>query len=257
MEKTINLWSIANLCKNTKVTTNTKGCLLIANLVKIEVCYIHFMHPVSLARAIPAISANITLDVFQAKSGLIRTTARFVLEYLVKRGIGQISKQGFSFSRSDRMKVAILALQIGNDIETVSNYLTWQDFEAFASDLLNSAGYVSERDLRFFKPIRMQIDVLGIDYNSQLAIVADCKHWKRNDLSSLSSCAKKQAERASKLLAHRRKISYAIPIILTLHAMNIRFVDGIPLVPVFRFSSFVEELALHLSEIKVISRIRI
>ncbi|MGB8938313.1 MAG: hypothetical protein WCC17_24740 [Candidatus Nitrosopolaris sp.] len=90
--------------------------------------------------------------------------------------------------------------------------------------------------------------------DSQLAIVADCKHWKRNDLSSLSSCAKRQAEKACKLLAHRRKISYAIHIILTLHAINIRFVDGIPLVPVFKFDSFVEELPLHLSEMKVISR---
>jgi hypothetical protein len=231
-------------------------CLLIANLVKIEVYYFHFMHPALLAKAIPAFSANITLEGFRAKSGLIETTARSVLEYLVKRGIGQICKQGFSFSRSDRVKAAILALRIGNDIETVSNYLTWQDFEAFASDLLNLAGYASERDLRYSKPIRMQIDVLGIDYHSRMAIVADCKHWKRIDLSSLSSCAKKQAERASKLLAHRKKISYAIPIILTLHAINIRFVDGIPLVPVFRFSSFVEGLPLHLTEVKVISRIR-
>lgn len=204
--------------------------------------------------AIPAISPNITLEEFQAKSGLIKATARSVLEYLVKRGIGKISNHRFSFSRADRMKVAMLALQRENDIETVSKYLTWQDFEAFASDLLNLAGYVSARDLRFSKPTRMQIDVLGINYNSQLAIVADCKHWKRNDLSSLSSCAKRQAERASRLLAHRRTISYAIPIILTLHAINIRFVDGIPLVPIFKFDSFVEELPLHLSEMKVISR---
>jgi hypothetical protein len=114
---------------------------------------------------------------------------------------------------------------------------------------------VSERDLRFSNPIRMQIDVLGINYASRLAIVADCKHWERNDLASLYSCAKRQAERASKLLAHRRKISYAIPIILTLHIINIKFVHGIPLVPVSKFNSFVEELPLHLSEMKLISRI--
>jgi hypothetical protein len=255
-------WRSANLSEKQKTNDRNRDrlteteCLLFSNLVKIEVYYSHFMNPAILAMAIPAISPNITLEAFQAKSGLIKTTARSVLEYLVKRGIGTISNHRFSFSRADRMKLAILALQSGNDIETVSKYLTWQDFEAFASDLLNLAGYVSERDLRFSKPIRMQIDVLGINYNSQLAIVADCKHWKRNDLSSLSSCAKRQAERASTLLAHRRKISYAIPIILTLHAINIRFVDEIPLVPVSKFNSFVEELPLHLSEVKVISRIK-
>ncbi|MGC1932587.1 MAG: hypothetical protein WA667_26740 [Candidatus Nitrosopolaris sp.] len=207
--------------------------------------------------AIPAISPNITLEGFQAKSGFLsKRTARFVLEYLVKRGIGQISRYSYSFSKVDRMKLAILALQSGNDIETISRYLSWQDFEAFASDLLNLAGYVAERDLRFSKPSRMQIDVVGVNYNSQLAIVADCKHWKRNDLSSISSYARRQAERTSKLLVHRRKISQAIPIILTLHSMDIRFVDGIPLIPVAKFNSFIEEVPLHLSEIKVISGFR-
>jgi len=101
----------------------------------------------------------------------------------------------------------------------------------------------------------MQIDVVGVNYNSQLAIVADCKHWKRNDLSSISAYARKQAERTSKLLVHRKRISHAIPIILALHAMDIRFVEGIPLVPVAKFNSFIEEVPLYLSEIKVISGI--
>jgi hypothetical protein len=35
----------------------------------------------------------------------------------------------------------------------------------------------------------MEIDVVGV--NNKLAIVADCKHWKRNNLSSLSSYARK------------------------------------------------------------------
>ena len=214
------------------------------------------MHPALLAMAIPALSPEITLEEFQAKSGFIgKTTARGVLEYLVKSGIGQISQYSYSFSKVDRMKLAILALQSGNDIETISRSLSWRDFEAFASNLLNLSGYVAECNLHFSKPSRMQIDVVGVNYNSQLVIVADCKHWKRNDLSSISAYARKQAERTSKLLVHRRRISHAIPIILTLHAMDIRFVEGIPLVPVAKFNSFIEEVPLYLSEIKVISGI--
>jgi hypothetical protein len=212
------------------------------------------VHPALLARAIPAISLEVTLESFQVKSGLIaKYTARSVLEYLVKRGIGQISRHIYLFSKADRLRVALLALQTGNDIETISRYLSWRDFEAFASDLFNLEGYVTERDLRFSKP-RMQIDVVGFDYNSQLAIAADCKHWKRNNLSSISSYARRQADRTSKLLVHKRKISHAIPIVLTLHAMDIRFIDGIPLVPVAEFNSFIKEVPLFLSEIKVISR---
>jgi hypothetical protein len=213
------------------------------------------VHPALLAMAIPAISTEITLEEFQTKSRFGKTTATEVLEFLVKSGIGQISRYGFSFSKVDKMKLAILALQSGNDIETISRSLSWQDFEVFASDLLNMSGYLVECNLHFSKPSRMQIDVVGMNYNSQLAIVADCKHWKRNDLSSISSYARKQAERTSKLLVHRRKISHAIPIILTLQAMDIRFVYGIPLVPVAKFNSFIKEVPLYLSEIKVISRI--
>jgi hypothetical protein len=213
------------------------------------------VHPALLAMAIPAISPEITLEEFQTKSGFGKTTARGVLEFLVKSGIGQISRYSFSFSKVDKMKLAILALQSGNDIETISKSLSGQDFEAFASEVLNLSGYVAECNLHFSKPIRMQIDLVGVKYNSRLAIVGDCKHWKRNDLSSISSYARKQAERTSNLLVHRRKISHAIPIILTLHAMDIRFVDGIPLVPVAKFNSFIKEVPLYLSEIKVISRI--
>lgn len=213
------------------------------------------MNPELLAMAIPAISQETTLKEFQTKSGFGKTTARGVLEFLIKSGIGRISRDSFSFSKVDKMKLAILALQSGNDIESISRSLSWQDFEAFASDLLNLAGYVAECNLHFSKPSRMQIDVVGVNYNSQLAIVADCKHWKRNDLSSIASYARKQAERASKLLVHRRKISHAIPIVLTLHAMDIRFVDSIPLVPVAKFNSFIKEVPLYLSEVKVISKI--
>jgi hypothetical protein len=100
--------------------------------------------------AIPALSPETTLEEFQAKSGFIgKTTARGVLEYLVKSGIGQISQYSYSFSKVDRMKLAVLALQSGNDIETISRSLSWRDFEAFASNLLNLSGYVAECNLHF------------------------------------------------------------------------------------------------------------
>lgn len=213
------------------------------------------MHPELLAMAIKAISSNITLEGFQTKPRFGERRTRSVLDYLIKNGIGKISQHSYTFSKGDIMKLAILVLRSGIDIETVSTYLSWQDFETFASNLLDLSGYSAECDLHFSKPTRMQIDVLGINYSSRLAIVVDCKHWKRSDLSTISYYAKKQSERTTKLLIHRRKILHAIPIILTLHSMDIKFVDGVPLIPVAKFSSFIEEVPLHLSEVKVISRI--
>ena len=205
--------------------------------------------------AISAISKDITLDEFRAKSGIAgKTTARYVLDYLVKNGIGESSGRGYSFSNQDRMKIAVLALQRGSDIEMISKCLNWQDFEAFASHLLNLYGYIARCNLNFSQPSRMQIDVVGINYDSKLAIVVDCKHWKRNNLSSISSYARKQAQRTSVLLLQiRKKVSRAIPIILTLYPTDIRLVDGVPVVPIVKFNSFIKDVPLYLSKIRVIS----
>ena len=48
------------------------------------------MQPALLVKAITAISKDITLDEFGAKSGIAgKTMARYVLGYLVKNGIGE------------------------------------------------------------------------------------------------------------------------------------------------------------------------
>ena len=213
------------------------------------------MQPNLLAMAISAISKDITLEEFRAKSGIAgKTMARYVLDYLVKHGIGESFRHCYSFSNEDRMKLAVLALQSGTDIEMISKSLSWQDFEAFASQLLNLSGYVAECNLNFSKPSRMQIDVVGINYDSRLAIVVDCKHWKRNNLSLISSYARKQAQRTSVLLLQiRKKISRAIPVILTLYSMDMRLVGGVPVVPIVKFNSFIKDVPLHISKIKVIS----
>ncbi|MGA9171998.1 MAG: hypothetical protein WBL88_01270 [Nitrososphaeraceae archaeon] len=213
------------------------------------------MQPALLVKAITAISKDITLDEFRAKSGIAgKTMARYVLGYLVKNGIGESFRHGYSFSNEDRMKLALLALRGGTDIEMISKCLSWQDFEAFASHLLNLSGYIAQCNLNFSKPFRMQIDVVGINYDSQLAIVVDCKHWKRNNLSSISYYARKQAQRTSVLLLQiRKQVSRAIPIILTLYPIDIRLVDGVPVVPIVKFNSFIKDIPLYISKIKVIS----
>jgi hypothetical protein len=216
----------------------------------------HFVQPVLLAMILPALSYKTrTVDEFQRHAGFVsKRTTKFVLEYLLRRGIGRLSRFGYSFSTADRIKVALLAIQSGNDIEIVSNFLSWQDFEAFASALLNISGYATECNLRFSKPTRMQIDVLGFNHDSRLAIVIDCKHWKRNHLSAVSLYARKQHQRTSDLLIHRRMILRAVPVLLTFHPADIRVVDGIPVVPISKFSSFIQEIPFCLDgEIETIS----
>ena len=224
------------------------------------------MHPVLLAKAILAISPQeITLEEFQAKSGIVsRTIARDVLKYIVNSGIGTptSTRYHYLFSKADRMKLAILALQRGCDIESISKSISWRDFEALTSEVLVLYGYLTKTNIRLSKPSRIEVDVVGINNNNKLAIVADCKHWKRYSLSSISFYAEKQVRRTKILLRAKRRItqdniSQAVPIILTLYSINIQFIDGVPIVPITKFKSFIENVPLHLSEIQVISANRI
>jgi hypothetical protein len=211
-----------------------------------------------LARALPAVMPQeITLEEFQANSGIgSKTTARDVLDYMTNYGIGtRTLLYRYIFTKADRMKLSLLALQKGCDIENISRSLSWKDFEELTSEILELNGYSTRTNVHFSIPRRMQIDVIGA--NNNLAIVADCKHWKRYSLSSISSYAEKQIRR-TKILCRARKrirynISHAIPIILTLYSVDIKLIDGVPIVPISKFKSFIEDVSLYLSDIRVIS----
>src|SRR6185503_16047901 len=91
-------------------------------------------------------------------------------------------------------------------------------------------------NVRLTKP-RMEIDVVGI--SAGFAIAVDCKHWNRNNRSSIAAFSEKQAARAERLLKHDARISQVVPVIMTLHAESVRFVGGITVVPVHKLKSFV------------------
>ena len=208
------------------------------------------MHVELLARSLAAIQPQTTLDRFQTLSGIAsRSVAIRVLDFLQSNGIGSISKKEITFASTDRLRVAALALQMGSDVEQISNYLSWKDFEKLASQVLISLGYQSKTNLIFKKP-RMEIDVIGV--NSGFAIVVDCKHWRRSNLSSISNYSYKQVARTERLIEQDKRIVQAIPVILTLHSESVRFVNAVPVVPIFQFKAFVLDVKGFLSEICVI-----
>lgn len=206
------------------------------------------MHAELLARAISGISPYITFDEFRSTSRIIsKTVAKDVLQFLNIHSIGSVSPNVIIFSEADRLKTAIVALRLGCDVETVSRKLNWKDFESLTSEVLHLLGYVTETNVCLTKP-RTEIDVIGV--NSKFAIVADCKHWKRSNITSMSKYVGKQVQRTELLLNKRKNsITSAVPIILTLH---VQFIDKIPIVPISKFKSFVEEVQNYLSEIHVI-----
>jgi hypothetical protein len=208
------------------------------------------MHSELLVRALSGISPETTVEEFQIRASIVsKSVAENILDFLSNNGIGSPSGGKILFSNADRLRIAILALKMECDIEQISKQLTWKDFEGLTSSILKFSGYKTAINVTFMKP-RIEIDVVGI--KSQFAIAVDCKHWKYDSISLLSLYAKRQIERTKILLVKRNNISSAVPIILTLHSSKIRFIEGIPIVPITGFKSFLDELEENLSGVYVL-----
>jgi Restriction endonuclease len=215
------------------------------------------MHAELLVRVLAAIEPEkvISLDNFQQACAISsKSVAKSVLDYLQVNNIGYVSKKTVKFSGYDRIHVAVLALQMRGDIEQVSTYLSWKDFEKLASEVLRSFGYRTSINVRFAKP-RMEIDVVGTSSDG-FTIAVDCKHWKRSNLSSISNFSQKQAVRARWLIKYQKTISQVVPVMLTLHAESISFINGVPLVPIHKFRSFIMDVKGFLPEMYVVSASR-
>ena len=212
------------------------------------------MHINLLIRVIAAIEPEkvITLEDFQQACGITSgLVASNVLDYLQANNIGYVSRNTITFSASDKIYAALLALHTGGDIEQVSTYLSWRDFEKLASELLASLGYRTKTNVRLSRP-RMEVDVIGTGLDG-FTLAVDCKHWKRNNLSSMSIFCGKQVARAKRLMEHDKSISQVVPVVLTLHAESVRFVHGVPLVPILKFRSFLIDVKGYLPKLYVVS----
>ncbi|MEM3084871.1 MAG: nuclease-related domain-containing protein [Nitrososphaerales archaeon] len=203
-----------------------------------------------LLRAIPAISEGaMTLGEFAKASGLGRKVAMDVMRYLTKNEIGHMDHQNVTFDISDKINASLLALRMGADAEDVSLLLHWKDFELLATNVLDAAGYTTFHGFRLKKP-RIEIDVVAIKEGTTLLV--DCKHWKRSSPSVLEKFAEMQVNRAKAFLRAKSEVRTAVPLILTLHSESTTLANGVPVVPITKFRSFLNELSGYLDDIRIV-----
>ena len=194
------------------------------------------------------IPGGISVTDFAMISETDQISAKKILEELTKNGIGTKREGVFNFSSGERLKAAVFALQKGAPIEEVSEQLDWKDFEGLAAEILQSKGFATIRNLILTKP-RMEIDVVGV--NLGIAILVDCKHWKKSSPSSLKQVVQKQIDR-TKHYVSLTPGAVAAPVIVTLYQDRVDFIDKVPIVPIFQFSSFVDEFYGNLDKIDTI-----
>lgn len=171
-----------------------------------------------------------------------------ILDWYVKTGIGTKQENQYYFEVGDKLKVALELIKNGVPLDEISIMLNWKDFEGLVAEILYSKNFAIIKNLILTKP-RMEIDVIGIRLG--IAMLIDCKHWKHYSNSTLSSAVKKQIARTKHYIL-KTPGAMAVPVIVTLYHDKIDFIDKVPIVPIFQFSSFVDEFYGNLDQMKSI-----
>ena len=187
---------------------------------------------------------------FSAVTKMSEDESKSILEEFIKNQIGTKQDNFYYFEKGDKLKIAISLLEQGFPIDEISIALDWKDFEGLTAEILSSKNFAVMKNMILTKP-RMEIDVVGVRLG--IAILIDCKHWKRYSMSSLSSVVKKQIERTRQYVA-KTEGAMAVPVIVTLYQDRVDFIENVPIVPIFQFSSFVDEFYGNIDQMKTIER---
>ena len=179
-----------------------------------------------------------------------KSTAEKILDMLIQNGIGQTIGNLVNFDDGDKLKTALLAINNGVPIEEVSRYIDWKDFEGLVAEILDTKHFDVLRNFRMTKPT-MEIDVVGVRLG--VALLIDCKHWKKLSRSALETIVVKQIERVKYYVSNAKDV-IAAPVIVTLNQEETSFINKVPIVPILQFSSFIDEFYGSLEEIKTIEK---
>jgi hypothetical protein len=194
------------------------------------------------------IPGGISVEDFSAITKTNDEESKKILETFLKNDIGSKQEEKYYFEDADKLKTAIMFIENGVSLDEVAIALNWRDFEGLTAEILEAKNFAIIKNLILTKP-RMEIDVIGIRLG--VAMLIDCKHWKRYSTSALSMAVKKQVERTKHYIS-KTPGAIAVPVIVTLYQDKIDFIDRVPIVPIFQFSSFVDEFYGNLEELKTI-----
>ena len=193
------------------------------------------------------IPGGVSVKDFSVVTDTSEETARQILDNFMQNGIGTFQDNQIHFQDNDKLKTSLLALRMGAPIDEISQILDWKDFEALVSEILELREFDVTRNLTLTKP-RMQIDVIGT--KAGVAILMDCKHWKRLSYSALETAVNKQIER-TKHYVTKEKVRAALPAIVTLYQEEAKFINKVPIIPIFQLDSFCDEFYGNLEEMNL------
>jgi Holliday junction resolvase-like predicted endonuclease len=194
--------------------------------------------------------SNVPLDIVQK-----------LLKKLQNDGLVYVRGKIVEASGLQRVKLAILALQSGADLERTSGFLQWKEFESIAAIAFERNGYRVEKNLHFkHAGRRFEIDIVGC--RKPLAICVDCKHWHHGlNQSTLKRIVEEQVERTSALAQSLPNPAVKIeclsggnvrlvPAVLSLVAGRFKFYNNVPVVPILQLQDFISQLPAYVDSLK-------
>jgi len=181
----------------------------------------------------------------------------------VERVLGQLLKledsSNAQLTVSARFKLAFEAVKLGA-LQQVARALTWQEFEVFAEECLQSVGFDTRKGVIVKDDSRRwQIDVIAKKGSMVLAV--DCKHWESPAYDSKLTKAAEHQKLALQALFRQmsargevgREGILGLPVILTLFEPRSRLANGAVAVSVEQFADFLEGTSPYSSELPFIS----
>jgi Holliday junction resolvase-like predicted endonuclease len=198
-------------------------------------------------------------------SRIASDVVRKLLEKLQNEGLVYLKDDFVETDGTNRLRLAVKAASLGADIENVSAFLSWQEFEAMAALALERNGYTVAKNVRFKSAERRwEIDVVGC--MKPLVLCVDCKHWKRRlKPSALSRIVEAQEERARaladmlpsvklKLKCVKWESAKFVPVILSLIPSGSKFYDDVPVVSVLQLQDFLIQLPAYAASLKYFAK---
>jgi Holliday junction resolvase-like predicted endonuclease len=186
---------------------------------------------------------------------------RKLLKKLQNEGILYLKADIVEVNSDARLMLAIKAASLGADIENISAFLRWQEFENMAGIALERNGYVVIKNVRFkHAGRRWEIDVVGC--RKPLVLCVDCKHWQHGvNPSALKRIVDAQVERvqalvdilpsaSSKVECVKWSKAKFVPVILSLIPSSSKFHEGVPVVPVLQLQDFLIQLPAYVASLQ-------
>lgn len=184
------------------------------------------------------------------------SVANIILGNLHEFGLIEDNNNQIDLSSSQRVKLALYAINQGTDVESICKFLEWKEFENFSAQVFEKSNFKVKRNFRFkAAQRRWEIDVVA--YSEPIIVCVDCKRWRRGwGNSAITRVAGAQARR-TQVLANsfhvlQQKIDLSnwtqatlFPVILSLFPGQVKFYNKVPVVPILQIQNFVDEFIGH------------